>query len=156
MFSSVIWSKKKSSFLGNSEKEGLRILIKIANGNPSNVVVKFNSKKIKPIFHYKQIINSSSNNNNHQCCSFLESCHLCHKPLSFDKEVYMYMGDLGFCSVECRDRQIYVDEMKEIEISTKKILASFRQRRRDGGGRCETSGNLLDEYRQRRQRVIFS
>ncbi|KAL3825065.1 hypothetical protein ACJIZ3_021094 [Penstemon smallii] len=150
MFSSVIWSKKKSSFLGNSEKEGLRILIKLANGNPSNVVVKFDSKTIKPIF---RIINSSSNDNNHQCCSFLKSCHLCHKPLSFDKEVYMYMGDLGFCSVECRDRQIYVDEMKEIEISTKKILASFRQRRRDGGGRCETSGN---EYRQRRQRVVFS
>ncbi|PIA43244.1 hypothetical protein AQUCO_02000581v1 [Aquilegia coerulea] len=41
-------------------------------------------------------------------------------------DVYMYRGDQGFCSVECRCRQIYMDEMKELEESTKAMLASSR------------------------------
>ncbi|KAI3463196.1 hypothetical protein Pfo_019859 [Paulownia fortunei] len=165
---SIIWFKKKDSFLGSckgSDDEGLRILTKLANGN-SNVVVK-------PIFLLNQIVKSTSpsaSDNHHSYC-YLQSCHLCHKPLSLDKEIYMYRfsfivyickGDLGFCSVECRDRQIYLDETKEIEISTQKILTSFRRRNRDGGGRCETT-KLLEESRKRRHsfssqknRVIFS
>ncbi|PIN21254.1 hypothetical protein CDL12_06044 [Handroanthus impetiginosus] len=142
---SILWSKKRDSFMG-SGVEGLRILTKLANGN-SNVV-------LKPILLQNHIVKSKSSfasnddDDNHSYC-YLKSCHLCHKPLSLDKEIYMYRGDLGFCSVECRDRQIYLDETKKIENSTQKILASFRQRRRDGGGRCETS-RLLEESRERR------
>ncbi|KAH6790038.1 hypothetical protein C2S51_005044 [Perilla frutescens var. frutescens] len=47
---------------------------------------------------------------------------------------------MGFCSEECRNRQMYLDDMKKIEISTRRILASFHERRRHGGGRCETRG----------------
>lgn len=36
-------------------------------------------------------------------------------------------GDQGFCSVECRNRQIVLDEMKELESSTKQMVASYRQ-----------------------------
>ncbi|KAK4413726.1 FCS-Like Zinc finger 17 [Sesamum alatum] len=154
---STIWSKRiRGSFLGSCNDEGLRVLTKLANGN-SYVVVK-------PIFLHNQTVKSASStsddDSSYSC--FLKSCHLCRKPLCLDKEVYMYMGDLGFCSVDCRERQIYLDEMKEIEASTQRILTSFRQRRRDGGGRCETT-NLLVEFRQRRRpftsektRVIFS
>lgn len=72
-------------------------------------------------------------------------------------------GDLGFCSVECRERQMYLDETKEMEASTQRILSTFRQRGRDGGGgRCETT-KLLEDFRRRRhpfssqrERVVFS
>ncbi|XP_030535894.1 FCS-Like Zinc finger 17-like [Rhodamnia argentea] len=47
---------------------------------------------------------------------FLKSCHLCRKKLSPRKDIYMYRGDQGFCSVECRDRQIVIDEMREMEM----------------------------------------
>ncbi|KAM7476132.1 hypothetical protein LguiB_023375 [Lonicera macranthoides] len=56
-------------------------------------------------------------------------------------------GDQGFCSVECRDRQIFIDEIKETEISKKRILESIRHRR--NSGRCESSSGLLEEFRQR-------
>ncbi|KAL1538056.1 FCS-Like Zinc finger 17-like [Salvia divinorum] len=71
--------------------------------------------------------------------NFLNSCHLCHKPLS-GKEIYMYRGEMWFCSDECRSRQMYLDDMKKIEISTRRILASFHERRRHRGGRCEVRG----------------
>ena len=55
-------------------------------------------------------------------------------------------GGQGFCSVECRSRQIYLDEMREIEASTKKMLDSLRNcHHRDG---CE-SRELLEESGQR-------
>ncbi|KAI3847909.1 hypothetical protein MKX03_026148 [Papaver bracteatum] len=56
--------------------------------------------------------------------SFLKACCLCRKKLSPEKNVYMYMGDQGFCSEACRSRQIVKDEIREIEASTKRILSS--------------------------------
>ncbi|KAK6944714.1 Zf-FLZ domain [Dillenia turbinata] len=43
---------------------------------------------------------------------FLSSCHLCRKRLQ-GKDIYMYRGEKGFCSTECRYRQIVMDERKE-------------------------------------------
>lgn len=37
-------------------------------------------------------------------------------------------GDIGFCSIVCRDRQIVMDEMRDLEGSTKKMLAAYRRR----------------------------
>ncbi|XP_066327015.1 FCS-Like Zinc finger 2-like [Miscanthus floridulus] len=48
-------------------------------------------------------------------CSFLKACFLCKRELSPDKDVYMYKGDQGFCSEECRWQQILVDEARERE-----------------------------------------
>ncbi|KAF0935820.1 hypothetical protein E2562_036304 [Oryza meyeriana var. granulata] len=42
--------------------------------------------------------------------SFLQRCFLCHKELADGKDIYMYRGDRAFCSVECRCRQIFMDE----------------------------------------------
>ncbi|XP_020576121.1 uncharacterized protein LOC110021806 [Phalaenopsis equestris] len=50
---------------------------------------------------------------------FLKFCHLCSKELSLQQEVYMYRGDQGFCSVECRNRQILEDERIEFNASTR-------------------------------------
>nr|GLL23276.1 uncharacterized protein LOC109187500 [Ipomoea trifida] len=84
---------------------------------------------------------------------FLKWCCLCRRALRLDKEVYMYRGDQGFCSVECRNRQILMDERKEIEIATKNRLASLRHRRDGGGRRCDASA-LLDEYRHRSKTTL--
>lgn len=43
---------------------------------------------------------------------FLSSCHLCRKGLH-GKDIFMYRGEKAFCSAECRQRQIKIDERKE-------------------------------------------
>ncbi|XP_059302514.1 FCS-Like Zinc finger 17-like [Lycium ferocissimum] len=78
---------------------------------------------------------------------FLKSCFFCKKPLRLDKEVYMYGGELGFCSVDCRNKQIYLDEMKNIETHTKTILASIHQRQQ--AGQCSENTVLSEDCRQR-------
>ncbi|GAV64149.1 DUF581 domain-containing protein [Cephalotus follicularis] len=42
--------------------------------------------------------------------SFLEQCFLCQQKLLPGKDIYMYKGDRAFCSVECRCKQIILDE----------------------------------------------
>ncbi|KAG7023715.1 Protein MARD1 [Cucurbita argyrosperma subsp. argyrosperma] len=43
---------------------------------------------------------------------FLRSCHLCGKNLE-GKDIYIYKGELAFCSPECRSSQITKEETKE-------------------------------------------
>ncbi|KAG2254295.1 hypothetical protein Bca4012_057887 [Brassica carinata] len=43
---------------------------------------------------------------------FLSSCCLCKKRLQ-GKDIYMYKGEMGFCSAECRSVQIMNDERNE-------------------------------------------
>ncbi|KAL5098357.1 hypothetical protein RYX36_002684 [Vicia faba] len=43
---------------------------------------------------------------------FLNSCHLCKMNLD-GKDIFMYRGERGFCSTECRSKQIMMDERKE-------------------------------------------
>ncbi|KAJ8766742.1 hypothetical protein K2173_007809 [Erythroxylum novogranatense] len=42
--------------------------------------------------------------------SFLQQCFLCSQKLLPAKDIYMYKGDRAFCSVECRCKQIFMDE----------------------------------------------
>ncbi|KAG6525697.1 FCS-Like Zinc finger 15-like [Zingiber officinale] len=42
--------------------------------------------------------------------AFLERCFLCRRKLQQGKDIYMYRGDRGFCSEECRRRQMFMDE----------------------------------------------
>ncbi|KAG1354337.1 putative FCS-Like Zinc finger 3 [Cocos nucifera] len=44
---------------------------------------------------------------------FLDSCFLCKKPLTGNRDIFMYRGDTPFCSEECRQEQIEMDEAKE-------------------------------------------
>ncbi|XWS18771.1 hypothetical protein CRYUN_Cryun32bG0073300 [Craigia yunnanensis] len=127
----------------SSSVVGLRILTHISQGK-SNVVVK-PALKISLPTSRKSYHGHSSRSPVDQSC-FLKSCHLCHKNLSLDKEVYMYRGDQGFCSIECRDGQIMLDEIRELELSTKQMLASSRH--------CSTSGRretllFLEDLRRR-------
>ncbi|KAJ0983757.1 hypothetical protein J5N97_002113 [Dioscorea zingiberensis] len=81
---------------------GLRILIQhpVMRG-PCNILVKTN----------KFCADHNS--------GFLKSCFLCRRELSPNKDVYMYKGDQGFCSVECRYTQMVVDERREFEESAR-------------------------------------
>ncbi|XP_050383888.1 FCS-Like Zinc finger 17-like [Argentina anserina] len=79
----------------------------------------------------------------HSC--FLKACHLCNKGLSLDKEVYMYRGDIGFCSIVCRDRQIVLDELRDLEASTKKVLAAYRRR--------TCTSKVLDDVHLQQERI---
>lgn len=47
---------------------------------------------------------------------FLDRCFLCKQKLSPGKDIYMYKGDRGFCSVECRCRQIFMDEEENVKV----------------------------------------
>ncbi|XP_020593370.1 uncharacterized protein LOC110033657 [Phalaenopsis equestris] len=81
---------------------GLRILTQQHQGSKSNVVIM---SSVKP---WKKKPEAQSR---HFCSeNFLQSCFLCKKKLSLQKEVYMYRGDQGFCSAECRCKQILQDE----------------------------------------------
>ncbi|XP_059306605.1 FCS-Like Zinc finger 17-like [Lycium ferocissimum] len=132
---------------------GLKILIKQGKADPNSVLIMYSSRftRVKPIFHTNPTEISSSAE--HNSC-FLKCCFLCNKTLRLDKEVYMLRGDLGFCSLECRNRQIYMDEIKEIETQTKKILGSFR--RRGESGRCSETSALLEDYHQRRNPIAYA
>lgn len=54
------------------------------------------------------------------CCSldgsagdFLSMCAFCNCSLMPGKDIYMYRGDIAFCSTECRYQQMVIDELKE-------------------------------------------
>ncbi|KAF9687289.1 hypothetical protein SADUNF_Sadunf02G0078100 [Salix dunnii] len=44
---------------------------------------------------------------------FLRACSLCKSRLTPGRDIYMYRGDNGFCSLECRQQQMSLDERKE-------------------------------------------
>ncbi|XP_051199348.1 FCS-Like Zinc finger 7 [Lolium perenne] len=41
---------------------------------------------------------------------FLDACFLCKKSISRDRDIFMYRGDAAFCSEECRQEQMCMDE----------------------------------------------
>ncbi|PIN12054.1 hypothetical protein CDL12_15343 [Handroanthus impetiginosus] len=55
---------------------------------------------------------------------FLDHCFLCKQKLLPGKDIYMYKGDKGFCSVECRCRQIFMDEEESKLTAAKKVCTS--------------------------------
>ncbi|KAL4625170.1 hypothetical protein ACB092_05G005300 [Castanea dentata] len=132
------------SNIGTSLAVGLRILTQVSHGE-SNILVKSALKLTQPT-SYPQFPPHLQTKSLESC--FLKMCHLCDKELSLDKDVYMYRGDQGFCSIECRNRQIVLDEMRELEASTKNMVASYRHC--CNSGRRETQ-ILLQEIGQRHE-----
>jgi hypothetical protein len=54
---------------------------------------------------------------------FLSFCHLCKKTLD-GKDVYIYRGDEAFCSPECRNKKIIMDERKARSTTTIAVAAT--------------------------------
>lgn len=44
--------------------------------------------------------------------NFLDACFLCKKRLGPRVDIFMYRGDAAFCSDECRERQMAIDERR--------------------------------------------
>ncbi|XP_020228063.1 FCS-Like Zinc finger 15 [Cajanus cajan] len=57
--------------------------------------------------------------------TFLHRCFLCGKRLLPGKDIYMYKGDRAFCSVDCRCKQIFMDEEEAMQ-KEKCSLAAMR------------------------------
>ncbi|XP_065622602.1 FCS-Like Zinc finger 17-like [Quercus suber] len=136
----------KSSYAGHAISNnhttlavGSQILTQISHGE-SNILVKSALKLTQPTSQFPLIhLHTKSLES-----SFLKMCYLCDKKLSLHKDVYM--GDQGFCSIKCRNRQIVLEEMRELETSTKNMVASYRH--------CYNSDRretqiLLEEIHQR-------
>ncbi|KAH1096531.1 hypothetical protein J1N35_013452 [Gossypium stocksii] len=86
------------------------------SGSNINIISK---KSPQVISKTSMLINTSSSSSkvsfvkselNYGVPAFLEQCFLCKQKLLPAKDIYMYKGDRGFCSVECRCRQILMDE----------------------------------------------
>ncbi|TYG78543.1 FCS-Like Zinc finger 15 [Gossypium raimondii] len=85
------------------------------SGRNINIISK---KSPQVISKTSMLINTSSSSKvsfvqselNYGAPAFLEQCFLCKQKLLPAKDIYMYKGDKGFCSVECRCRQILMDE----------------------------------------------
>ncbi|XP_076901395.1 FCS-Like Zinc finger 2-like [Bidens hawaiensis] len=58
---------------------------------------------------------------------FLDACALCNKPLGCNRDIFMYKGDIPFCSVECREKQIEIDELKEKKQSLSASIKAMRK-----------------------------
>ncbi|KAF3795281.1 hypothetical protein EJ110_NYTH05319 [Nymphaea thermarum] len=44
---------------------------------------------------------------------FLRACSLCKRRIGPGRDIYMYRGDTAYCSLECRQQQMNIDEKKE-------------------------------------------
>ncbi|XP_058086067.1 FCS-Like Zinc finger 3 [Magnolia sinica] len=113
-----------TSFLGTStrraafvEDEGLASLADMEAGF-SGKNAFFSTRRMNSSFRAFSRFSSSSSSprsgllyeENHH---FLDSCHLCNKPLGENKDIFMYRGNTPFCSVECRQEQMDIDEAAE-------------------------------------------
>ncbi|KAJ4759146.1 hypothetical protein LUZ62_069521 [Rhynchospora pubera] len=62
---------------------------------------------------------------------YLDSCSLCKKPLSKNRDIFMYRGDAPFCSEECRQEQMEIDQEKEFRRNHAKRASSSKKGRRE-------------------------
>ncbi|URE06977.1 DUF581 domain containing protein [Musa troglodytarum] len=61
---------------------------------------------------------------------FLDCCSLCRKPLASNRDIFMYRGDTPFCSEECRQEQIEIDEAGENSRKLSVKVSRSRKERR--------------------------
>ncbi|EXB39763.1 hypothetical protein L484_016607 [Morus notabilis] len=47
-----------------------------------------------------------------ETADFLRTCGLCKRRLASGRDIYIYMGDMAFCSLECREKHIKQAEEK--------------------------------------------
>ncbi|PUZ61403.1 hypothetical protein GQ55_4G273300 [Panicum hallii var. hallii] len=50
--------------------------------------------------------------------AFLKACGLCKRGLGPGRDTFIYMGEVAFCSQECRQHQMNLDELREKKCST--------------------------------------
>ncbi|KAL6548233.1 hypothetical protein OROGR_008654 [Orobanche gracilis] len=88
-----------------SENRSPQVIIKGSMIKPSSPTATPNKSTNGSSFSRRKNMSNFSS-----VSGFLEYCFLCKQKLSPGKDIYMYKGDEAFCSVECRYRQIFMDE----------------------------------------------
>ncbi|XP_010935033.1 uncharacterized protein [Elaeis guineensis] len=79
-----------------------------ADANPSfPYTPSLSGRRWRPRFFCKSI--STGGDAHH----FLDTCFLCKKPIAAGDDIFMYRGDAPFCSEECREEQMEMDEALE-------------------------------------------
>ncbi|CAN4078122.1 unnamed protein product [Withania somnifera] len=61
---------------------------------------------------------------------FLDACFLCKKRIGDNSDIFMYRGDTPFCSEECRQQQIEMDEAKDKKRNISSIKAMRKKDKR--------------------------
>ncbi|XP_009592194.1 FCS-Like Zinc finger 1-like [Nicotiana tomentosiformis] len=74
---------------------------------------------------------------------FLEACFLCKKALGDNTDIFMYRGDTPFCSEECRQEQIEMDEAKEKKLN---LSASVKALRKNDQRKSTSSNETAQDY----------
>ncbi|CAK9325475.1 unnamed protein product [Citrullus colocynthis] len=88
-------------------------------GYPTNTQKSGYQQMISPRNYRRHSIDIQEN------ASFLRACSLCTRPLVPGRDIYMYRGNRGFCSDECRQKQMKQDEkMERCNLATKKAAAA--------------------------------
>ncbi|XP_022941037.1 uncharacterized protein LOC111446445 [Cucurbita moschata] len=88
----------------------------IHNRSPPSPAIS--QQLMSPRNHRRHSIDLQENAN------FLRDCSLCSRPLVPGRDIYMYRGDRGFCSDECRQQQMKQDERREkCSLASKKAAA---------------------------------
>lgn len=57
---------------------------------------------------------------------YLESCFLCKKNISCNRDIFMYKGDAAFCSDDCRQEQMYMDEALDAVARRHRLLLHYK------------------------------
>ncbi|CAA0842460.1 Protein of unknown function (DUF581 [Striga hermonthica] len=70
---------------------------------------------------------------------FLDSCFLCHRQLNQNSDIYMYRGNTPFCSQECRQEQIEMDEANEKRLKLSSKRSNGVRQNKDSAKESETS-----------------
>ncbi|CAF1715879.1 hypothetical protein HID58_084395 [Brassica napus] len=98
---------------------GLSIILESTNNNNNNNTLS--TPKPHQVVNKSAVMVSSDlrRGNCYLSSGFLEHCFLCRKKLLPAKDIYMYKGDRAFCSVECRSKQMTMDEEVEEESLTR-------------------------------------
>ncbi|GAB2273652.1 hypothetical protein Dimus_008434 [Dionaea muscipula] len=85
-------------------------------------------------------------NHHHHLPYFLEACFLCKKPLGGNRDIFMYRGDTPFCSEECRQEQIEIDESKEKNWNLSASMKALRNRKETKTSTASTSPAKNKDY----------
>ncbi|KAK3428885.1 hypothetical protein EUGRSUZ_E00328 [Eucalyptus grandis] len=59
---------------------------------------------------------------------FLETCFLCRRRLGSNRDIFMYRGELAFCSEDCRQEQIEMEETKERSWNLSSSVKALRKK----------------------------
>lgn len=59
---------------------------------------------------------------------FLETCFLCKKRLGNNRDIFMYRGELAFCSEDCRLEQMEMEEAKERNWNLSSSMKALRKK----------------------------